>query len=501
MKSLKLTMTLIVLLIFTACTKEGFNPVNSSLKPDKGNALTAGNYCGTVIKVAAPNGIDDDQKLLDAFTAAKLAGPGSVVQLAEGTYRVGFIEIREFFGSFVGAGKGKSVITFKTGLDCSYFVPNNWENWHIFIKFIGGDIYMADMTLTTPEERICLEGSGAFFDGAAMGQVIFSSLSTSGDPEIPYIKVWVNNVDFNGKKCTWGPGYNITGAMCCAMNGDKPVPEARGREDIKITNCSFDTFQETVIFGWLSGSKIIVGEKNNGNLFKNCMTGVVFRDLIDDDLKVTGNKFFLEGQFGILFNNGFWGSTTDDPQTRRTTLDIQQNEFYLSKIEVNKTYTNGIIIRDPRRIKGENLPVSSLVKNNIFRFAEDGYIGIHLIGTKDIVIRNNRFLGDAYIGIVGYQAAWQDGRMVKSENGLILGNNFSGADFTIASIILQKETYNWTVVGGGFSNETIINQGTNNLITGVNIKDSEVPLGETIKDNMGMINDLFRDIKKRDSPF
>ena len=91
MKSFNLSMTLIVLLIFTACTKDGLDPVNSSLKLNGGNALPAANYCGTVIKVAAPDGIDDDQKLLDAFNAAKLAGPGSVVQLAEGTYRIGFI--------------------------------------------------------------------------------------------------------------------------------------------------------------------------------------------------------------------------------------------------------------------------------------------------------------------------------------------------------------------------------------------------------------------------
>ena len=360
---------------------------------------------------------------------------------------------------------------------------------------------MADMTLTTPTEKICRDGSGAAFNGAAMGQIIFSSLSANGDPEIPYIKVWVNNVAFIGKKVTWGPGYNIGGALFFAHNGAKPIIEPRGREDIKITNCSFDTFQETVIFGWLSGSKIIVGEKNNGNLFKNCMTGVVFRDVINDDFKVTGNKFFLEGQFGILFQNGFWGSTTDDPQTRRTTIDIEQNEFYLSKIVVNGYYTNGIIIQDPRRIKGENMPVASLIKNNLLSFAEDGYIGVQLIGTKDVVVRNNRFIGEANIGIVGRQASWQDGRMVKSENGLILGNNFSGATFAMTSIFLLNETYNWSVVGGGSSNETIINQGTNNLITGVNIKDSEVPLGETIKDNMEIINDMFRDINKRDSPF
>ncbi|HBE39661.1 MAG TPA: hypothetical protein DDW27_00335 [Bacteroidales bacterium] len=483
-----------------ACSKDGINPVNSSLKPNGGNALPSGNYCGTVINVAAPDGIDDDQKLLDAFTAAKLAGPGSVVQLAEGTYRVGFIEIRDFFGSFVGAGKGKSIITFKTDLDCSGFYPNDMKNWHIFIKFIGGDIYMADMTLTTPEEKICRDGSGAAFKGAAMGQIIFSSLSANGDPEIPYIKVWVNNVDFIGKKVSWGPGYNFIGALYCAHNGAKPIKEPRGRGDIKVTNCSFDTFLETTIFGWLSGSKIIVGEKNNGNLFKNCMTGVVFRDNIDDDFKVTGNKFYLEGQFGIMFNNGFWGATTDDPQTRRTTIDIQQNEFNIKKKVVNNTWTNGIIIQDPRRWKGENLPVAVLIKNNLFKFTEEGFRGILLASTRDAVIRNNKFTGDGYEGILSTYGIINN-VLLDNGNGLVLGNNFSGSKFSLASIRLLPNTNNWSIVGGGSSNETILNFGTNNLITGVNIKDSDVPLGETIKDNMDMINDMFRVIKKSDSPF
>ena len=103
---------------------------------------------GRVFKVQPTKGTDITVELKQAFDKAIEAGHGSVVQLPEGEFDLGIIEIREFYGSFIGAGKGKTIITSKTGLDPSIFI-NEGSNWFL-IKFIGGDVKISGMTLQTP---------------------------------------------------------------------------------------------------------------------------------------------------------------------------------------------------------------------------------------------------------------------------------------------------------------------------------------------------------------
>ena len=73
-----------------------------------------------------------------------------------------------------------------------------------------------------------------------------------------------------------------------------------------------------------------------------------------------------------------------------------------------------------------------------------------------------------------------------NENGLMLGNNFSNSTFSVASVLLDNRTNNWTIVGGDLG-ETVIdmtNGAGGHLITGMNVNDSDVPLGQTITDNL-----------------
>jgi hypothetical protein len=48
--------------------------------------------------------------------------------------------------------------------------------------------------------------------------------------------------------------------------------------------------------------------------------------------------------------------------------------------------------------------------------------------------------------------------------------------------MVQRHTRTWTIVGGNLG-ETIIDEGENNLITGMNVTSSDVPFGQTIVDN------------------
>ena len=87
------------LCLIVACNKD-----NQVFMP--GDGFQTQNYafiCGKVFKVHPTNGTDITADLKQAFDDAKAAGPGSVVQLPKGNFELGFIEIDEFYGSFVGA--------------------------------------------------------------------------------------------------------------------------------------------------------------------------------------------------------------------------------------------------------------------------------------------------------------------------------------------------------------------------------------------------------------
>ena len=77
---------------------------------------------------------------------------------------------------------------------------------------------------------------------------------------------------------------------------------------------------------------------------------------------------------------------------------------------------------------------------------------------------------------------------------LMLGNNFSNAAYSVATVFLDNGTRNWTVVGGHLGQD-VMNLGENNLVSGMNVNTSDVPLGQTISDNLRTSHRLLHDLK------
>ena len=113
------------------------------------------------------------------------------------------------------------------------------------------------------------------------------------------------------------------------------------------------------------------------------------------------------------------------------------------------------------------------------------------INMSGMVIRNNSFSGTGSWGVRIFRQA-----PVYSENGLLLGNNFSNTSYSNATVLLDVGTRNWTIVGGNLGENTI-NRGENNLITGFNISDSEVPLGETTVDNLSEMREAIKSLRDK----
>jgi len=66
-----------------------------------------------------PSGGDDTANIQAAFNAAVKAGPGSTVQLSAGHFYTNNIVVKNFDGSFRGAGEGRTTIDCLRGLDLS----------------------------------------------------------------------------------------------------------------------------------------------------------------------------------------------------------------------------------------------------------------------------------------------------------------------------------------------------------------------------------------------
>jgi hypothetical protein len=115
----------------------------------------------------------------------------------------------------------------------------------------------------------------------------------------------------------------------------------------------------------------------------------------------------------------------------------------------------------------------------------DGYPwAVYGVRTKGMVIRNNQFSGYGDMALV----------LTTSENGLILGNNFSTAEFSSAAVYLMSTTKDWTVVGGSIADQ-VIDLGTNNIITGFNVNNSEAPFGQSIVDNLKTMKEAMHELK------
>jgi hypothetical protein len=142
MKKLYYYLFFLTILTFS-CSKDGMFNNDQVFDQQLNNTFVISS--GSVIKVF-PNGTDDTKAILDAFHKAKVAGPGSVVQLTAGTYKIGFIEVWDFQGIFRGAGKGKTILANLPDLPQGEVFAGN-EVYPALLKFVGGNFSMTDMTI------------------------------------------------------------------------------------------------------------------------------------------------------------------------------------------------------------------------------------------------------------------------------------------------------------------------------------------------------------------
>jgi hypothetical protein len=432
--------------------------------------------------VVEPSGGDDTPAIMQAFDDAKAAGPGSVVQLCEGEYYLGFIEIREFYGTFKGAGKNKTLITVMNNLDGQAMWNSGLHT--DLVKFVGGNIVLLDFTIQTPEGKMCITGPTP---GHIRSFFNFSAWNKNYEPgnNSRSISVEISNIGFYGHPAAPTAYYNCLYAIKTGQDVYPSNSIAMNREkiNIKITKCDFDFFRHAVwLVGMIEGN-VEIGGKNQGNHFSNNWIAVFMMQSFNMKFSFTGNMvdqpkingYFGSDSYAVEVSNAPYnpGWFLPEVQTRSTLTNIEQNTF-----NIDGVWSIGMWFHDRRRLSGEP-PTMFQVRNNLINLMDDYAGGIYFIETDGVVVRNNKFTGTGFDGIVAYVGILP----AYAQNGLILGNNFSGATFHEAAVWLGKYTRDWSIVGGNIG-EKVINLGENNIITGFNVNESESPFGKTIVDNL-----------------
>jgi hypothetical protein len=457
MKKLTFLIALVIMLIIGACTKDG-------LITDQTNAEDISLKHGHIPKVikVSPVAGDNTQNLLDAFAQAKLAGPNTVVQLVEGTYEINnFMEIYDFIGIFKGAGQGK---TFIKPIPKPFFKTAQWgadRGLPMLVTFVGGDIKMSDMTFTV--DNVVLGESDFLWIGQDLyGYVAFVDWVRSYTPNPKFVSASVEDVQFIGGVdglAGNGSEYNVDMAIWFGHDFVNSPTEvvlgARSNGTLTVCNCKFEKIMAAIDAAGMEKSKIVFTD----NICINLDQALFLFDLLNTDAIISNNRFIGSRINDLLIWNLDYGAfgyySNIVTPTKRTTYKITGNLFNPN------SNVQSMFLRDTRRsmYPDENMPDRYLIHQNIIN-TSDGSIGVAGINLVDALIQENKFKGK---GLEGVSLDGDAVAGIYAYDNKLIGNSFSGADYSIADIILGPNTKDCMVVGVS-SDETVIDNGTGNTI-------------------------------------
>ena len=489
MKTIKLILLLTGILV-TACTKDNLLDTGE-IGPVTDDASLK--CTGPVITIA-PNGTDDTENLLDAFAAA---APGTVIRLTEGVYYMGYMEVRGFCGSLVGAGKDKTILYPVTPIDSKTqnldlnLLPAWW-------RFIGGDIQIAGMTFnTTVPEPIQNYNDDYFWGKDLYGILMFNSYDVNSPDADATQRVIVRNTGFIGgyddaggdpDSYQWRTDHNTILGFWAGLDYNWPFEDldyTLTKGEYTVENCSFDHIIAAAEGFGLGGEATM---KVASCSFDNCVTQAYFCADYGSKVFITHNVFSGSTGNDILIEDNDWGVVygyADVQPVKRSQYFITGNIFHVVPSSTSVLLWDSWLAQDCE----DMLPMQFLLKGNVFKMAE-GSTGISAINSQDAVISNNRFTGNCSAGILvdgistdRFGTPLLDPDQAYADNALLHGNNFSLLESDEADILLGERSRNCTVVGG--SMDAVIDLGTDNRVIGLKPSHHGYHFGPGIRDYMG----------------
>jgi len=464
-----------VICILASCSKDEIS--DQSMVTEK-----AGHAKGPVIYLT-PSGGDDTQAFVDAFAAAE---PGTVIQLTEGVYHIGYIEVFGFEGCLKGSGKDETIISPYGLIDQNaQEALNCLPSW---VKFIGGDVTLSDFAFVTGDGPL-VPDVDLYYNRTLISLLMVNNYNhVYNSSEYMPMNFTMVNVDF---RCGYlepelsylEQPYNVLMPVWVGTDVLWPLEDiilTAGRYD--IINCNVaNAFQGYEAFS-LGEDAILTIDHCSAT---DCLFGAYFTANYNSKVFITNNTFSSEWE-GVMIEDNDWGLIPWVIPYRSAEYTVTGNVFCSGPGSRSLTFKDswGIVYPD------KYIPVLALAKSNLFKLSE-GSTGISCLNSKGTILKNNRFTGNCATGV------YVDGAMVydiwtgenlgagDADNVLILGNNFTGLTSTEADIVLGELSSDCTVVGNG--KDDVIDLGTDNKIVGMNKMHGGTHIGPSIRDNFRMM--------------
>jgi len=482
------------LCIIASCEKDsGFGP-GSDLSP----ALSKGYPAHAPVIVVHPNQDgdgDDTDDLLAAFSSAQ---PGSVIKLTEGVYHVGYLEIRDFCGSLMGAGKDKTILYPVTPIDSkTQLVDRNIFN--AWWRFLGGNMMISNMTFNTTVPEPIQNYNDDFFWGKDLYAIlIFNNYDVNSPVKDSYQKVLVKDVNFIGgyddaggdpDSPQWKTDHNVIEGVWIGLDYNWPYEDYEytlTKGEYMVENCYFEHII-TGAEGFGMGEKAAMSVSSCR--FNNCVWQAYFTANYNARIALTNNVFSGSTGSDVVIEDNDWGVVygfADIEPLNRCQYTLIGNTFNVSPSSASVILWDMWLAQDCNDI----LPMQLKLYGNVFNMTE-GSTGITAINSQDAVINNNRFKGSCSAGILvdgiatdRFGTSLLNPDKAYANNALLLGNNFSALESTQADIILGEKSKNCTVVGS--IKDDVINNGTGNKVIGIKPVHKGYHFGQTIRDNFRM---------------
>jgi hypothetical protein len=446
MKNLKLVLALL-LIFFWSCSKNGLIEDYSWNDHVLKNAAAS----GSVFEVYP--GANATQALIEAFDNAKIAGKGAVVKLMAGNYELGSIEVREFFGTFMGAGSALTIITNKADI-----ATQNERNAAI-IKFIGGEVTVSDMAVKFSPLN----------NAAELFAFLFTDHSDDFVPAKSYVKADVRNVSITG---LFGPDkYPAKNSDFTFYNGIDLcpyVPESqqditRSNIDANINGCSFLDLGKGMKVNGLKSGLLNIGT-DKGNIFQKYLTGILFNENTGISAKMANNDlayyYSYDTQIAIDISSGK-GRSFENISGGLGKYEIRYNKFYGGELCM-------ICVSDIWRSCNPDNPawMNISIDHNTFT-GEYMSVALASYAMKNALFSNNTFKGeDVSIYTYGLSLAPDDPLYEYSlgEGNKYLNHNIE-FEYDIFWMYFATDTESNLVVGNTYRIK-LWDYGTNNKFNG-----------------------------------
>lgn len=450
MKKLSCILSFLVIIAFS-CSKDGM--LNNDQGIDKLSTNAYVKSSGSVIKVYP--GPTDTQALIDAFALAKTYGKNAIVKLMPGTFIIGMIEVREFYGTLTGSGKGNTIITNIPDLTPDANIALN--KLSALITFIGGDVKVSNLSVRLSEG---LPWIGQIYE---MDMLLFSDYSADFMPAKKHISVNLDNIEVTG--------IPLSNYLYDSFSGVKFSPDmlnpvgniliTRSNIDVTVTNSKFSKLCPGVLVRGCKSGNFNFGE-GGPNIFTENIGGLFVQANVGITVKIMNNEFTtLDYSLPGIDLNAAEDGTFEYSPTMVGTYEIRNNIFNIH------TYSNGFGLWDNWRYDHPENPdwMKMIWDHNTFNALADNAAMAYVFGLKDVIFSNNKIVGNSQGGYLGIFGSWYgvddpNYWIMWTENCKFLNNLFLQKGFVID---LKPTTKNCLIIGD-LRNVTVNDAGVNNKV-------------------------------------